>query len=266
MARLREKISELKTKYGITEEAAREVLAHYDNDLAEANALLAEEQNKVVDWNKFWFEQSPKVEALAREYEAVKAQLDAIKAATDPTYRQTVTPPTPTPQTTQTPVNSEELEQRVYRNFSQVQEDLWNIQRQHFENYKTIPDLAPIKKLIEEKKLTPWKAYEEWVAPMEAERKEKILRDKITTELTEKFQNEATRTGINSYMLSNRSATTGEEVTSPIDEALRDRNEAAAAAAAVPKPSSGERTEPSEFELLTDFVQSMRQGRSGVAH
>ena len=258
MARLKEKINDLKTKYGISEDAARELLSLHDGDLQEANAVLAQEQNKVVEWNKFWFEKAPQIEALAREYETTKAQLDAIKAATNPQYSQPQIPA----QTANQP-SPDEMEQRVYRNFSKVQEDLWNVQKHHFDNYKSIPDLTPIKKLIEERNMTPWAAYQEWVAPMEKERTEKELREKITTELTEKLRNEATRTGVNSYMLSNKSATTGEEVTSPLDEVLRDRNETAAqAAAAAQKSDRGASNDPSEFELLTDFVQSMRSGRA----
>lgn len=260
MARLKEKINDLKTQYGISEDAARELLKLHEGDLQEASAMLAEEQNKVVEWNKFWFEKSPQIEALAREYETLKNQMAAIQSATNPNYE----PAQPQPSARQSNQPSpEELEQRVYRNFSKVQEDLWNVQKHHFDNYKSIPDLTPIKKLIEERGMTPWAAYQEWVAPMEKERTEKELREKITAELTEKLRNEATRTGVNSYMLSNKSATTGEEVTSPLDEVLRDRNETAAqAAAAAQKTERGASSDPSEFELLTDFVQSMRQGRA----
>lgn len=261
MAKLKEKINDLKTKYGITEDAAREVLALYDGDMQEANALLTQEQNKVVEWNKFWYDKQPQIETLAREYENLRAQMDAIKSATG----QPVTPPTPTTQNTSQPSN-DDLEQRVYRNFSQVQEDLWNIQKYHFDNYKAIPDLAPIKKLIEERKMTPWAAYQEWVAPQESERKEKELREKITKEITEQMRNDATRNGVNSYLLSNKNSVTGEEVTSPLDEVLRDRSKESGAQAAAAAQKSERAADPSEFELLSDFVSSMRQGRSGVAH
>lgn len=259
MAKLKEKINELKSKYGITEDAAREVLALHDGDLQEANAVIAQEQNKVVEWNKFWFEKSPQIEALAQEYAALKAQMDAIKSATGTNYQpQPVTPSTPTQPQNQ---NVDELEQRIYRNFSAVQKDLYKIQQYHLENYGKLPDLEPIEKLIETQKVTPWKAYEQWVAPMDADRKEKALRAQITQELTEKMRNDATRSGVNSYLLSNKNSVTGEEVVSPLDEALR---EDAAKVAAAPKQTDA--AAPSEFELLTDFVQSMRQGRSGVAH
>lgn len=258
MAKLKDKINELKTKYSLSEEAAREVLSLHDGDLQEANASLIEEQNKVIEWNRFWNGKVPQIEELAREYETLKAQMDAIKSATGSQI-----PPTPDPTPRNTPQPTDDLEQRVYRNFSSVQEDLWNIQRQHFENYKTIPDLAPIKKLIEERKMTPWAAYQEWVQPMESKRKEDKIREEVTKEITEKFQNEATRSGVNSYLLSNKSGT-GEEVTSPLDEVLRDRTEAAAATAATVQKPQG--SDPSEFELLTDFVQTMRSGKSGVAH
>lgn len=269
MAKLKEKIADIRAKFGISEEAAREVLALHDNDLAEANALLTQEQNKVVDWNKFWFDKAPQIEALAREYENVKAQLDAIKQAANPSYQPTPNPTSVTPAQNQPAANQltpEEQEQRIYRNFSQVQEDLWNVQKYHFDNYKTIPDLAPIKKLIEEKKMTPWAAYQEWVAPEEAKRKEAELRAKITAELEEKQRNEATRTGVNGYLLSNRSSM-GEEVTSPLDEAIRERNATPSqAAAAAQKTERGEKADPSDFELMSDFVQSLRNGRQGIAH
>jgi hypothetical protein len=256
MAKLKDKINELKTKYGITEDAAREVLALHDGDLQESNALLTQEQNKVVEWNKFWFEKAPQIEGLAREYETLKAQMDAIKSATGNQPYQ----PQPTPTNNQ-PTNTDDLEQRVYRNFSQVQEDLWNVQKYHFDNFKSIPDLAPIKKLIEERKMTPWAAYKEWVQPMETERKEKELREKITQELTDKMRNEATRNGVNGYLLA-KTNINGDEVTSPLDEVLRDKAE-------TPEPvktAAARGSDPSEFEQLSDFVQSMRSGRSGVAH
>lgn len=271
MAKLKEKINDLKVKFGLSDEAAREVIALYDGDMSEVNALLTEEQNKVVSWNKFWFEKQPQIEALATEYERLKGQLDTVQT--------TITGQHPTPQekpqqtqNTQN-VNVDEVEKRIYQNFSAVQRDLEKIRKYHFDNYKTLPDIEPIEKIIEEQRLTPWDAYQKWVAPMESERKEKELREKITKELTEQFQNDATRNGVNGYRLSNRSATTGEEVTSPLDEVLREQStvpreqspQAAAAAA-----QSGERAVavngPSEFELMTDFVQSMRNGRSGLAH
>lgn len=272
MAKLKEKINDLKTKYGLSEEAAREVIDLYDGDMSEANALLTAEQNKVISWNSFWFEKQPQIEALANEYEKLKTQLDTVQTTiTGQTVIPTQTQTTQTQQTTQTP-NVAEVEQRIYRNFSAVQRDLEKIRKYHFDNYKTLPDIEPIEKLIEEKKLTPWVAYQEWVAPMELERKEKELRDKITKELTEKMQNDATRSGVNGYLLSTRSATTGEEVTSPLDEVLRDqtpdRTQTAQATAAATQANdrAAQNNGPSDFELMTDFVQSMRTGRSGIAH
>jgi len=272
MAKLKEKINDLKTQYGISEDAARAILELYDGDMSESNALLTEEQNKVVSWNRFWFEKQPQIEALANEYEKVKAQLDTVQNTLTGQPNTTLTTPQSTPSQPAQNQNIAETEQRIYRNFSAVQRDLEKVRKYHFDNYKTLPDIEPIEKLIEEKKLTPWAAYQEWVAPMEAERKEKELRDKITKELTEKMQNEATRSGVNSYLLSNRSATTGEEVTSPLDEVLRDQSPErtqtpqAAAAAAQASDRAATNNGPSDFELMTDFVQSMRTGRSGIAH
>jgi len=266
MAKLKEKINELKTKYGITEDAAREVLALHDGDIQEASALLTQEQNKVIEWNKFWSAKVPQIEALVNEYDSLRTQLDAIKAATGvQPNTESKTIPNATEINTKSS-NIDDVEKRIYQNFSQVQEDLWNIQRQHFENYKTIPDLAPIKQLIEEQKMTPWSAYQKWVEPMESERKEKELRERVTAEITEKLRNEATRNGVNSYLLSTKNSVTGEEVTSPLDEVLRDTNEKEAVKAASQGTNNQDKTGPSEFELLTDFVQSMRSGRSGVAH
>lgn len=279
MAKLRDKISELKTKYGISEDAAKEVLSLHDGDLAESNALLTAEQNKVIEWNKFWFtDKGPQIAALATEYERLKAQMDALEKAGVSIGNQaqgTQSQNTQVNPAAQAQPNQEEMEQRIYRNFSAVQKDLYNIQKYHFDNYKSLPDIAPIEKLIEEKKMTPWAAYQEWVAPMEATRKETELREKITTELMTKFQNDATRTGVNSYLLSNRSATTGEEVTSPLDEVLRDRSNststqtaqaAAAAAQAENRAQISRPSDPTEFEQMSDFVSSMREGRSKLAH
>lgn len=274
MAKFKDKITEIRTKYGISEEAAKELLELYDGDMSETNALLTEEQNKVVSWNRFWFEKQPQIESLASEYEKVKTQLDAVQS-TLTGVQPTNTQAQPTPQTqqaVQTP-NIAEVEKRIYQNFSAVQRDLEKIRKYHFDNYKTLPDIEPIEKLIEEKKLTPWAAYQEWVAPMESQRKEAELRDKITKELTEKMQNDATRSGVNAYLLGTRSATTGDEVTSPLDEVLRDQPvartqtpQAIAAAAQAGERAGVTNGGPSDFELMSDFVQSMRTGRSGVAH
>jgi hypothetical protein len=270
MAKLKDKINDLKVKYSISDEAAREVLALYDGDILEANALLTEEQNKVVEWNKFWFEKQPQIEALANEYEKVKTQLDTVTSTINGVQPNTNTQPNPQPNP-QTP-DLASVEQRIYQNFSAVQRDLEKVRKYHFDNYKTLPDIEPIEKLIEEKKLTPWAAYQEWVAPMELERKDKELREKITKELTEKMQNEATRSGVNSYLLTDRSRTTGEEVTSPLDEVLKDQSNnreqspQAVAAAAQAKDRNDATVGPSEFDLMTDFVQSMRTGRAGIAH
>lgn len=271
MAKLKDKINELKTQYGITEEAAKAVLALHEGDLSEANAMLTEEQNKVISWNKFWSEKQPQIEALATEYERLKGQMDTVTTTLNgnPNPNPNPNPNTQNPNSQAPDLNA--VEQRIYQNFSAVQRDLQKIQKYHFDNYKTMVDIEPIEKLIDEQKLTPWKAYQEYVAPMEAERKEKELREKITKELTEKMQNEATRSGVNGYMLKTHSATTGEEVTSPLDEVLRDRlegkeptpQEIAAKAQANDRSNAG--NGPSEFELMTDFVSSMRTGRMGNA-
>ncbi len=273
MAKLKDKINDLKTKYGISEEAAKEVLELHDGDMAEANTMLTAEQNKVVSWNQFWFEKQPQIEALATEYERLKALTDSFQSTLsgNPNPKPNTNPnPNPNPQAP----DLTEVEQRIYRNFSAVQKDLQKIQKYHFDNYKTLPEIDPIEKLIEEKKMTPWAAYQEWVAPMEATRKETELREKITKELTEKMQNEATRSGVNGYRLKTHSSLTGDEVTSPLDEVLReqalpaDRVASPQAAAAAAQASNREAVNngPSEFELMTDFVQSMRTGRSGIAH
>lgn len=265
MAKLKEKIHELKTKYGITEEAAREVLALHDGDLAEANSMITDAQNKVIGWNQFWYEKAPQIQALAEENERLKAQVETVKTAFNPANPNPN--PNPNPSTNTQPQSLEELEKRIYNNFSAVQEDIYNIQRQHLENYKTLPDLGPIKKLIDEKGMTPWKAYEEWVRPLDEKRKEDALREKITQELTTKFQNENTRTGLNSFMLTNKSSLTGEEVTSPLDESIRARGEEAAVEAAKAAQAPTAKTgDPSDFELMVDFTNSMREGRNRLAH
>lgn len=270
MARLKDKINDLKTKYGISDEAAREVLSLHDGDMSEANSLLTEEQNKVVSWNKFWFEKAPQIDSLASEYEKLKGQMDSLQSTIN---GQPQPPSAPNPAPVQ--ATDADLEQRIYRNFSAVQKDIYNIQRYHLEHYKTLPDIAPIEQLIETKKMTPWAAYQEWVKPMETERTDKELREKITAELTAKFQNEATRSGVNGYMLSNKSALTGEEVTSPLDEVIKDRagsmqptqqSGAQAAVAAQHDNKSVEASGPNDFELMSDFVGSMRNGRAGQSH
>lgn len=256
MAKLKDKINDLKTKYGISEDAAREVLSLHEGDLTEASAMVAAEQAKVVGWNQWYQEKAPQIAAALDELEALRAYKANVERATNPTPTPS---PTPTPNPAQ-PANLEQVEKRIYDNFSAVQRDIYNIQRHHMQNYKELPDLEPIEKLIQEKNLTPWAAYQEWVAPLEKERTTKELTEKITAELTQKFQNEATRSGVNGYLLSNKSALTGEEVTSPLDEVAREQ---AQKNAVNPTPS---KDGPSDLELMADFVGTMRQGRAGNVH
>lgn len=264
MARLKEKIKELQTKYSISEEAARDILALHDNDLTDASAAVSDLQEKVVKWNQWYAENAPGVTASLQELEALKSKVAALEAAGIKIDTPALKPNEPTPKPQGTPAELEALltqrDQAIYSNFSAVQKDLYNIQRYHMQHYKELPDIDPIEKLINERKLTPWAAYQEWVKPMETKRTEDELREKITKELTEKFQNEATRSGVNGFLLSNRSATTGEEVTSPLDEVIRGKAEEAAKV--TPKPGDA----PSDLELMADFVGTMRNGRAGVTH
>lgn len=262
MARLKEKIKELQTKHGISEDAARDILALHDGDLSDASGAVVELQDKVVKWNQWYQDNAPGITASLQELDAAKTKLAALEAAGIKLETPATKPVVPA--NTQIPTDLDEVlnkrDQTIYGNFSAVQEDIYNIQRYHMQHYKELPDLAPVKKLIEEKHLSPWAAYQEWVGPMDTERKTKELREQITKELTEKFQNESTRTGVNGFLLSNRSATTGEEVTSPLDEVLRGNAEEAAKV--VPKPGDA----PNDLELMADFVGTMRNGRAGVTH
>lgn len=264
MAKLKEKIKELQTTYGITEEAAKAVLTLHEGDLQDAANMVADEQAKVVKWNQWYNENAPNIQATLSELEELRTKMDALKAAgvnIEPTNHSN----------TNTNTNSnaapadmnkllDERENRIYGNFSAVQKDLYTIQRLHMKNYNELPDLEPIEKLINEKKMTPLAAYQEWVTPLEKERTTKELREQITKELTEKFQNENTRQGVNSF-LANRNSITGEEVTSPLDEVAKDVAEKQAAA-----PKAGDRNDPTELELLADFAGTMRNGRAGLAH
>lgn len=266
MAKLKEKIKELQATYGITEEAAKAVLALHEGDLQEASTMLADEQNKVVKWNQWYTENAPNIQASLAELEQLRSKFDSLKAAgvdINPTTN-TNTNTTNTTTNANSTGNLDEIldqrEKRIYNNFSQVQKDLYNIQRHHMSHYKELPDIEPIEKLINEKGMTPWAAYQSWVEPMEKERTEKELREKITKELTEQFQNQNTRQGVNSF-LSNKSSLTGEEVTSPLDEVARD---SVPVTPVTPKP--GERVDPSEMELMADFLGTMRNGRAGLAH
>jgi hypothetical protein len=260
MARLKEKIKDLQATYGITEDAAKAVLALHEGDLQDASTMLDDERKKVVEWNQWYTQNAPNIQASMEELDALRAKFKALEAAGF-TPNTSTTPETVTTTTPNTPnLDSvlDQREQKIYQNFSSVQRDLYNIQRQHLQNYKELPDLTPIEKLIEEKKMTPWAAYQEWVAPMEKERTEKVLRAQITQELTEQFQNQNTRQGVNSF-LSNRSALTGEEITSPLDEAAKD---SIPVTPVVPK--AGERVDPSEMDLMADFVGNMRNGRAAA--
>jgi hypothetical protein len=264
MAKLKEKIKELQTTYGITEEAAKAVLALHEGDLADAAAMVAEEQGKVTKWNQWYAENAPNIQASLTELEQLRTKFDTLKAAGVNLESNTNTNTnTNTTNTTPPDINTvlDAREKQIYSNFSAVQRDLYNIQRDHLAKYKELPDLAPIEKLIEEKKMTPWAAYQQWVEPMEKDRTTKELREQITKELTEKFQNDNTRLGVNSF-LANRNSLTGEEVTSPLDEVAKDIAEKQAIAA----PKAGERNDPSELELLADFTGTMRNGRAGLAH
>jgi len=265
MAKLKEKIKELQATYGITEEAAKAVLALHEGDLAEASGMLATEQEKVVKWNQWYTENAPNIQASLAELEQLKTKFDALKSA-----GVDINPTTPNPNsntntnTNANPANLDEIldkrEKNIYNNFSLVQRDIYNIQRYHMGHYKELPDLEPIEKLINEKGMTPWAAYQSWVEPMEKERTTKELTEKITKELTEQFQNQNTRQGVNSF-LSNKSSLTGEEVTSPLDEVARD-----AVAATPVTPKAGERVDPNEMELMADFLGTMRNGRAGMVH
>lgn len=257
MAKLKDKIKDLQTQYGISEDAAKAILSLHDGDLQDASAAVAAEQEKVVKWNQWYQENAPNIQASLAELEQARAELDAFKKAG-------ITITSPTTVTKPVEPNLEELlnqrDQTIYGNFSAVQKDIYNIQRYHMQHYKELPDLDPIEKLINEKKMTPWAAYQDWVAPMEKERTTKELTDKITKELTEKFQNESTRSGVNGYLLQNKSSLTGEEVTSPLDEVAREQAEAASKTTTT-KPGDA----PSELELMADFVGTMRHGRMGTA-
>ena len=258
MAKLKDKIKDLQTQYGITEDAAKAVLALHDGDLQDASALVAAEQAKVAGWNTWYQEKAPQITSALEELEQLRAFKTRVEGTVNPVVAPAVNPNAPA-----VPANNADLdarEQNIYRNFSAVQRDLYNVQRYHMQHYKELPDLAPIEKLIEEKKMTPWAAYQEWVAPMEKERTTNEIRAQLTKEITEKFQNEATRGGVNSHLLQTKSSLTGEEVTSPLDEVMREQ---AAKANATQKPGDGT---PSELELMSDFVGTMRQGRAGLAH
>ena len=264
MAKLKEKIKELQATYGITEDAAKAVLALHEGDLQDASTMLTEEQNKVVKWNQWYTENAPNIQASLAELEQLRTQMDTLKAA-----GVNINPlPNTNTNTTNTNTNTnpsnlddilDQREKRIYNNFSQVQKDLYNIQRQHMAHYKELPDIEPIEKLINEKGMTPWAAYQSWVEPMEKERTTKDLREQITKELTEKFQNENTRQGVNNF-LSNKSSL-GEEVTSPLDEVARD-----IVATTPVTPKAGERVDPNEMELMADFLGTMRNGRAGMVH
>lgn len=260
MAKLKEKIKELQTTYGITEEAAKAVLALHEGDLQDASSMLAEEQSKVVKWNQWYTENAPGIQASLAELDELKAKFKTLEAAGINVGNTTIT--TPTTPTTPSNINEtlDQREKQIYANFSSVQRDLYNIQRDHLAKFKELPDLAPIEKLIEDKKMTPWQAYQSWVEPMEKDRTTKELREQITKELTEKFQNDNTRSGVNGF-LANRNSLTGEEVTSPLDEVAKDIAERQAIA-----PKTSDSSNPTELELLADFAGSMRNGRANLAH
>lgn len=258
MPKLKEKIKDLQTQYGLSEDAAKAVLALHDGDLAEAQSMVAEEQNKVVKWNQWYAENAPQISASLAELEQLRAFKTQVESA-GIKVESPAAPAAPAKPNADNDFDPNALEQRIYTNFSNVQKDIYNIQRYHMQHYKELPDLEPIETLINNKKVTPWAAYQEWVAPMEKERVETEMRAQITKELTEKMQAEATRSGINSHLLRTHSATTGEEVTSPLDEVVREK---AAQDTAARKPGE----EPNDLELMADFVGTMRQGRAGLAH
>lgn len=248
MAKLKTKIKDLMAKYGISEEASRELLELHDGDLSEAQSAAQEAVNKVQEWNKWYSDVAPGITSRETELSTLKVQLDEAKRMLGMTPNPT---PNPTPNTpnTDNSFDPEALENRIYQNFSTVQKDIYNIQRYHMKNFGELPDLEPIEKLIAEKKLSPLAAYNEWVAPMDNERKEKELRTRIEKEVTEKFQADATRRGTNFYQRPES------EAVSPLDEDF-------SVAAPKPEPRPGERVDPSELELMADFVGSMRNGRS----
>jgi hypothetical protein len=263
MAKLKEKIKELQTTYGITEDAAKAVLALHEGDLQDASSMLGEEQAKVVKWNQWYTENAPGIQASLAELDELKAKFKTLEAAGINVGNTNTNTANTTNTNANTPNINETLDQRekqIYANFSSVQRDLYNIQRDHLAKFKELPDLAPIEKLIEEKKMTPWQAYQSWVEPMEKDRTTKELREQITKELTEKFQNDNTRSGVNGF-LANRNSITGEEVTSPLDEVAKDVAERQAIA-----PKTSDSSNPTELELLADFAGSMRNGRANLAH
>jgi hypothetical protein len=264
MARLREKIKDLQTKYGISEDAARELLSLHDNDLEDASNTVKELQGTVVRWNQWYQENAPGITASFEELDNLKAKLGALESAgvtLKPTVTTTATPPKPDTQSPDITKLLDERDQAIYGNFNTVQRELYNVQKHHLKHYKELPDLEPIEKLINEKRMTPWAAYQEWVGPMEKERVTAELKTQLTKEITERLQNEHTRTGVNSFLLQNRSSVTGEEITSPLDESLRERLEAAP-----PAPDPTKSVAPTEMDLMADFIGTMRNGRSGVAH
>src|SRR3954470_15607061 len=151
MAKLKEKIKELQTTYGISEEAAKAVLALHEGDLQDASAMLTEEQNKVVKWNQWYSENAPGIQASLTELDELRGKMKAFEAA-GININSTTTTATTTTKPGETPANFNEIldqrEKAIYGNFSAVQRDLYNIQRQHMAHYKELPDLAPIEKLI----------------------------------------------------------------------------------------------------------------------
>lgn len=249
MARFKDKIKELMTKYSISEDAAKEFLDVYDGDMGEINANLREAVSKVNEWNTWYAGEAPRLSAKELEYQALQAKLLAAETALGVRPAEPVTPAAPQ----NSNFDPDALENKIYQNFSLVQKDMYNIQRQHMANYKELPDLEPIEKLIQEKHLSPMAAYQEWVAPMDQKRRETELRATIEKELTEKWQAEATRRGTNAIY--NRPPS---EAVSPLDEDI---------IAPVPEPTKpGAAAVPSELELMADFVGTMRNGRSGVNH
>lgn len=253
MARLKTQIKQLQTKYGISEEAATELLSLYDGDMGEAQAAaqaaVQAAENKWLTWY------NTNVPAIAKDLEELD-NLRAFKARVDSTLNPQPTPPNPA--VTQPQPNAPSgfdpaaFESRIYDNFSAVQKDIYNIQRYHMKHYKELPDLEPIEKLIQDKKLSPWQAYQEWVQPMEKERTEKELRESITKELTEKFQAEASRRGTVGIFTRPES-----DVTSPLDVDVD---------TPPPPPQPGTTSPPNDLELMADFVGTMRQGRANQSH
>lgn len=255
MAKFKEKIKELMTKYSISEDAAKEFLEVYDGDMGEINGALREAAGNVQKWNDWYNGIAPGLTAQEEENKALKAQVEAMKKAMGvvDTNQNTNTGQS-TNQSANTNFDPDKFEQRIYGNFSAVQKDIYNVQRYHMKNFGELPDLEPIEKLINEKNLSPWAAYQEWVGPMDQDRKEKELRAKIEKELMEKFQADATRRGTNTFMR-------------PVSDAVSPLDEDADAAPVVKEPPKpGERTNPSELELMADFVGTMRQGRGATVN